>query len=152
MVEYFRRRAVVAAVVAGVVAFVGIFVLRADARYVFDGLTSRALPLVLLSVLCGVGSLVLLRRQAHRGARLAAMGAVASIIWAWGVAQWSYILPTSLKISAAAAPSSTLATLLVVFGVAAVIIVPSLAFLYVLDQRGLLPEESVEARPAVGGS
>ena len=67
MVEYFRQRAIVAAVVAGVVAFVGIFVLRADARYVFDGLTSRALPLVLLSALCGVGSLVLLRRRAHRG-------------------------------------------------------------------------------------
>ena len=93
MVEYFRRRAVVAAVVAGIVAFVGIFVLRADARYVFDGLTSRALPLVVLSALCGIGSLVLLLRQSHRGARLLAAGAVASIIWAWGVAQWPYILP-----------------------------------------------------------
>ena len=49
MVAYFRRRAVGAAVVAGVVAFVGIFVLRADATYLFDGLTSRALPLVILS-------------------------------------------------------------------------------------------------------
>ena len=152
MVGYFRRRAVVAAVVAGVVAFVGIFVLRADARYVFDGLTSRALPLVLLSVLCGVGSLVLLLRQEHRGARLAAIGAVASIVWAWGVAQWSYLLPTSLKVSAAAAPSATLGTLLVVFGVAAVVIVPSLAFLYTLDQRGLLPEESVDTSPVAGGS
>ena len=60
MVEYFRRRAIGAAVVAGVVAFAGIFVLRADARYVFDGLTSRALPIVIISGLCG-GSLVLLR-------------------------------------------------------------------------------------------
>ena len=54
MVEYFRKRAVVAAVVAGVVAFAGIFVLRADATYVFHGLTSRALPLVILSGLCGL--------------------------------------------------------------------------------------------------
>ena len=69
MVEYFRRRAIVAAVVAGVVAFVGIFVLHADARYLFDGLTSRALPLVIISALCGIGSLVLLLRDAHRGAR-----------------------------------------------------------------------------------
>jgi cytochrome bd ubiquinol oxidase subunit II len=153
MVEYFRQRAVVAAVVAGVVALVGIFVLRADARYVFDGLTSRALPLVVLSTLCGIGSLVLLVRQSPRGARLLAAGAVASIVWAWGVAQWPYILPTSLKVSAAAAPSATLATVLVVFGVAALVIVPSLALLYVLDQRSLLPEEGGDARPpAVGGS
>ena len=47
MVEYFRRRAIGAAVVAGAVGIVGIFVLRADARYLFDGLTSRALPLVI---------------------------------------------------------------------------------------------------------
>src|SRR3954453_741806 len=52
VVEYFRRRAMGAAVVAGLTAFVGIFVLRADARYVFDGLASRALPLVVLSALC----------------------------------------------------------------------------------------------------
>ena len=35
--------------------------------YVFDGLTSRALPLVIVSALCGVGSLVLLLRNAARG-------------------------------------------------------------------------------------
>jgi len=141
MVEYFRRRAIAAAVVAGVVAFVGIFVLRADSRYVFDGFTSRALPLVVLSAVCGVGSLVLLARRANRGARVAAIGAVAAVIWGWGVAQWPYILPTSLKVSAAAAPSASLTMLVAVFGVAAVIILPSLARLYVLDQRDLLPEE-----------
>ena len=152
MVEYFRRRAVWAAVVAGIVAFAGIFVLRSDSRYVFDGMTARALPLVVLSVLCGIGSLLLLLRQSQRGARVLAAGAVASIIWAWGVAQWPYILPTSLKVSAAAAPSATLATVLVVFGVAAVVIVPSLVLLYVLDQRSLLPEESLDSQPVTGAS
>ena len=49
MIEYFRIRALVAAAVAGVVAFVGIFVLASDAEYLFDGLTSRALPLVIVS-------------------------------------------------------------------------------------------------------
>ncbi len=97
MVEYFRRRAVAAAVVAGIVAFVGIFVLRADARYLFDGLTSRALPLVVLSAVCGAGSLFLLVRNADRGARLLAIGAVASIVVGWGVAQWPYILPRASR-------------------------------------------------------
>jgi cytochrome d ubiquinol oxidase subunit II len=145
MVEYFRRRAVATAVVAGALAIAGIFVLRSDARYVFDGFTARALALVVLSALCGIGSLVLLVRRSPRGSRVLAMGAVASIIWGWGVAQWPYILPTSLKVSTAAAPSATLATVLVVFGVAAVVILPALALLYVLDQRSLLPEEGAEA-------
>jgi Cytochrome bd-type quinol oxidase, subunit 2 len=128
MVEYFRRRAVAAAVAAGAVAFAGLFVLHQDARYVFDGLTSRALPLVVISALCGLGSLLLLRRQASRGARVLAIGAVATVVGAWGVAQWPYILPTSLKISQAAAPSGTLETILIVFGIAAVVILPSLGF------------------------
>ena len=62
MTEYFRQRAVVAAIVAGAVAVIGVFVLYADATYLFHGLTSRALPLVIISALCGLGSLWLLLR------------------------------------------------------------------------------------------
>ncbi len=144
MTEYFRRRAMIAAVAAGAIAVIGIFILRADARYVFDGLASRGLPLVLVSAVCGVGTLVLLRKDSPHLARLLAIGAVATVVVAWGVAQWPYILPESLKVSAAAAPSGTLTTVLVVFGLAAVICLPSLALLYVLDQKALLPEESVD--------
>jgi cytochrome d ubiquinol oxidase subunit II len=144
LAEYFRRRAVVAAVAAGVVAFVGIFVLHRDAHYVFDGLTSRGLPLVIVSGLCGVGSLVLLMRGAHRYARALSMVAVVSIVVGWGVAQWPYMLPTSLKVSQAAAPHGTLVAVLVVFGAAAVLILPPLALLYVLDQRSLLAAEGAD--------
>jgi cytochrome d ubiquinol oxidase subunit II len=141
MVEYFRRRAVVMAVVAGVVALAGVYVLYDDARYVFDGLMSRALPLVILSALCGLGSLALLLRRVHNGARLVAMGAVASIVVGWGVAQWPYLLPETLEVSAAASPDATLWTILVVFAIAAVVILPSLALLYVMDQRSLVDSD-----------
>jgi cytochrome d ubiquinol oxidase subunit II len=140
MVEYFRRRAVGAAIVAGVVAFAGIFVLRADAQYLFDGLTSRALPLVAISTIAGTTSLVLLVRHAHRGARLAAVTAVAAIIVGWGVAQWDYLLPETLTIAQGAAPTGTLAALVVVTVAAAVFVFPAIALLFVLDQRGDLPE------------
>lgn len=141
MEEYFRRRAVVAAAVAGVVALGGIAVLRADSRYLFDRLTGPALPLVVASALAGLGSLALLVRRVHRGARVLAIAAVAAVIWAWGVAQWPYLLPETLRITDAAAPSGTLVAVVVVFGIAAVVILPSLAFLYLLDQRSLLGDE-----------
>jgi cytochrome d ubiquinol oxidase subunit II len=130
-------------VVAGTVAFGGLFVLRADAPYLFEGLHTRALPVVLLSVACGVGTLVLLVRAVHQGARVLAAGAVLSIILAWGVAQWDYVLPETLTVAAAAAPNGTLATLLVATAMAVVLVVPAFVLLYILDQRGLLPEESV---------
>lgn len=146
--EYFRRRALVAGVVAGAVALAGIAVLAADAEYLFDRLTGPALPIVVASGLAGLGSLVLLARRSHRGARLLAIGAVASVIWAWGVAQWPYLLPESLEVGEAAAPDATLATVLVVFGVAAVVIVPAIGLLYFLDQRDLLdPSESERPPP-----
>jgi cytochrome d ubiquinol oxidase subunit II len=144
MVEYFRRRAIGAAVVAGLAALVGIFVLRADAEYVFDGLMSRGLPLVILSGVCGVGSLVLLARNATSGARVLAMGAVASIVAGWGVAQWPYLLPETLEVSEGAAPSATLTTLLVATIGAVLIVFPGFILLYVLDQRSLLPGEGVD--------
>jgi cytochrome bd ubiquinol oxidase subunit II len=149
MVEYFRRRAVAAAIAAGAVSLVGVFVLSADAKYVFDGLTSRALPVVLLSVVCGGGALVLLLRRARRGARLAAVVAVAAVIVAWAVAQWDYLLPTTLTVSAGAAPDGTIAAVLVATGLAVAVLLPSFLLLYVLDQKSLLPEEGVpEPAPA----
>ena len=142
MVEYFRVRAIATSVVAGFIALVGIVVLHDDARYVFDGLMSRALAFVIISALCGVGTLVLLVRQSHFVARLLAMGAVASVVIAWGVAQWDYMLPTSLTVSHAAAPDPTLVTIRIVFGIAAVVILPSLGLLYLLDQKSLLDSDT----------
>jgi cytochrome d ubiquinol oxidase subunit II len=144
MVEYFRRRALGAAVAAGIVAVAGIVVLAADADYVFDGLTSRALPLVILSALSGLATLWLLHRHNHHRARIGAVVAVASVVLAWGVAQWDYVLPTSLTVDQAAAPSSTIAAILVAAGLAVVFILPAFVLLYTLDQRGLLPEEGAE--------
>jgi len=141
LADYFRRRAVASAVVVAIIAAAGLFVLRADATYLYDGLTSRAVPLVILSVLCGVGALLLPVAEASRGARVLAAVAVASAVGSWGVAQWPYLLPVSLTASAAAAPSGTLTAVLAVSVLVMVIVLPGFALLYVLDQKGLLPEE-----------
>ncbi|MEV8612650.1 cytochrome d ubiquinol oxidase subunit II [Amycolatopsis sp. NPDC051373] len=148
---YFRRRAVVSALVAAVVAMIGFIVLSASAPHVFGRLISWALPPVVLSVLCGFGALVLLVRDAARGARVLAVVAVACIILSWGIAQWPYLLPETLTIAAAAAPTGTQTAMLVAVGLAVLIVLPGFVLLYVLDQRRLLPEEGLEdaADPAV---
>jgi len=140
--RYFATRALVAALVTGALAVVGLVVLRSEAEFVFDGLKGDALPLVILSFACGIAVLVLLRRNARRGARVLAAGAVASVIWAWAVAQHPYLLPETLTIDDAAAPSTTLDTLLIVFGVAVVVVLPALGLLFTLVQRNLVAETS----------
>jgi len=147
LVAYFRSRAVGAAVVTGVLAVVGLFVLRGDARYVFDGLTSRALPLVALSALAGAGAFLLLRGKPRRGARVAALVASGALVLAWGLAQWDYLLPETLTVSQAAAPTGTITAVLLVAALAVLFIAPAFALLYTLDQKSLLPDEGVHDGP-----
>ena len=142
MVAYFATRALAAALVAGALAIAGIFVLRDDARYIYDGLTSEGLPLVLISLACGLGALVLLWRRARRGARPLAVLAMVAMIWGWGAAQYPYLLPETLTIEEGAGASETLTVVLALFGVAVVVVVPALALLFALDQRSLLEEEA----------
>jgi cytochrome d ubiquinol oxidase subunit II len=144
MVAYFRIRAVGAAIVAGAVALVGLFVLRSDARYIFDGLTSRALALVVLSALAGVAAFLLLRGRPRRGARVAALVASGALVVAWGVAQWDYLLPETMTVAQAAAPTATITAVLVAAVLAALVLTPAFAFLYTLDQKSLLPDEGVD--------
>ena len=115
--------------------------------YVFAGLTSRALPLVIISAVAGIGALLLLRGRPHRGGRLAAIAAAGTLVLGWGVAQWDYLLPETLTVSAAAAPSGTITAVLVAAGLAVLLIVPAFILLYVLDQRGMLPEEGADDEP-----
>ena len=143
----FGTRALAAALVCGALGVAGLIVLRSDARPLFDGLTGDALPLVIVSLLCGSAVLVLLRRRARRGARVLAVGAVAAMIWAWGIAQHPYLLPPDLTIDDAAAPSATLTSLLIVAGIAVVLVVPSIALLFTLVQRNLVEETSRPAPP-----
>ena len=138
--RYFTNRALVAAVVAGALAAASLVLMHSKAEYVFDGLTGDGLPLVVLSALCGLAVLVLLYRGVRRGARPLAVGAVAAVIAGWGVAQWPYLLPQKLTISAAAAPSATLTGVLVVFGIAVLVVLPAIGLLFTLAQRSVVEE------------
>ncbi len=140
--RYFRDRALVAALVTGGLALAGVFVYRADARFIYDGLTSDALPLVIASALCGLAALVLIWRGTPSGPRPLAVGAFVAVIWGWGVAQHPYLLPTTLTIDQGAGASAALTGLLIVFGVAVAVVLPALGFLYVLSQRSLLDGET----------
>ncbi|TMK72019.1 MAG: hypothetical protein E6G49_07730, partial [Actinobacteria bacterium] len=67
MERYFATRALAAAVVAGAIAIAGLVIYHADARYIYDGLVGDALPLVIVSVVCGAAVLAMLWRGGRRG-------------------------------------------------------------------------------------
>jgi cytochrome d ubiquinol oxidase subunit II len=149
--RYFTDRALATAVATGALAAAGIVALHADAQYVYDGLTGDGLPLVIISLVCGAAVLVLLRRGARRGARPLAVGAVVAVVSGWGVAQHPYLLPQVLTIDAGAAPRATLTAVLIVFGAAVVLVLPSLALLFALAQRSMIEESEIPQPHRTGG-
>ena len=135
LAEAFRRRAVVSAVVTGAAGLAGIAVLRADAPLLFDGLTGRGLPVVVLSVVAGLAALALVLARRYIAARLVSALAVTSILVGWAVSQYPYLLPPTRTVDQAAAGRPTLLALLIALSVGAVVLVPALAYLYTLFQR-----------------
>jgi cytochrome d ubiquinol oxidase subunit II len=135
LAEQFRIRALGTAVLTGLTGVAGLFVLRADAPLLFDGLTGRAAPVVALSVGAGVAALWLLATRRYAPARLASALAVAAILAGWAFAQYPYVLVPEVTIEEAATGRATLVAMLVALVGGAVLLVPALVYLYVLFQR-----------------
>jgi cytochrome d ubiquinol oxidase subunit II len=89
-----------------------------------------------ISILGGVASLGLLYWGRFHLARGASAVAVAAVLWGWAVGQYPNLLDSGLTIEGAAAVQSVLAATAICLGVGAVILVPSLTWLYLLFQRG----------------
>ena len=141
MASYFRIRAFLIGLAAGVASFVGLFVLRDDAPYIHHGLLHEGLPFVIASAVFGLATLGALWRQfGGTRVRLLAVATVVSVLLGWGVAQYPYILPTTLTIDQAAAPSSVLLWLIIAFIIGVVLVGPALLMLWLLDQRSRLDE------------
>jgi cytochrome d ubiquinol oxidase subunit II len=143
LVTWFRRRALASGGAAGALSVAGLLVARADARTLFDGLTGRALPFVVVSVFGGTAALVLVRVHRFTLARVCAALAVTGLVWGWGVAQYPQLLP-GLDVAAAAAVSTTLRAVVVTSLVGLVVLVPSMIWLLRLFQQ---PDPTAQHTP-----
>ena len=90
LADQLRIRMLGVGVATGLVVFAGLFLLRSDAPTLIDGLSGRALPLVLLSAGAGLATLVLVARRRYAVARFTAVGAVGTVVLGWGVAQYPW--------------------------------------------------------------
>jgi cytochrome d ubiquinol oxidase subunit II len=147
LADQFRVRALGTAVLTGLAGIAGLFVLRYDAPLLFRGLTGRAAPVVVVSVVAGVGALWLLLSRRYATARLASALAVASILAGWAVAQYPYLLVDRVTIEEAAGGRATLVAMLVALVGGSLLLLPALAYLYVLFQRAPSPRRHGESLP-----
>jgi cytochrome d ubiquinol oxidase subunit II len=136
VIHIFRRMSLRSGAAAGTLAMFGLFVLHADARPIWNGLTNGfGACLLCLSIASGLAALVLVWRNKFGLARVSAALAVAAIVAGWAVAQQPRLLP-GLTVAQAAAGRSTLIAVIVSLAFGAIVLVPSLALLFGLSLKG----------------
>jgi cytochrome d ubiquinol oxidase subunit II len=131
----FRARAFVAGALAGLLAAVGLAILRARAPVLWNGMTERGLPFVVLSAVAGLASLGAIARGAYRIARVGTAIAVGAVLWGWGAAQWPYLVVPDVTAEASAAPANTMRAVAVGFTVGGLLLLPSLLALFRVFKR-----------------
>jgi cytochrome d ubiquinol oxidase subunit II len=131
VVERFRVRALAAGVLAGVLAL-GVFLAASRAPHVRAALTASpwAVPLHAATGASALAALWLLWTRRFWWARVAAAAQVTLIVWGWALAQYPYLVRPDLTIASSAAPESVLEVLLVALLAGAVVLIPSLVYLF----------------------
>jgi cytochrome bd ubiquinol oxidase subunit II len=141
LADAFRRRALGAAVVAGALSIAGLFVVRDDARDLYDGLTSGlGLVSVIVAVLIGAVTLWLIASRRVEIARYTSGLTVGAVLVGMVLAMRPDFLPGELSFDDAAAGDATLIATLVALLLALAVIVPSIAWLFRLTLGGQLSE------------
>ena len=147
LAKSFTNKAVVAGAVAGLISMIGLLLLHSQASFLYHGLLTHALGLVVLSAVAGLATIALLLTRHWIAARLSAGAAVAAVLWAWAVAQFPYALaPTrshpGLELGQVAALPSVLGATLTSLLVGAIVLVPSLIALYRVVSSGRWIQDS----------
>ena len=133
--EDFRNRALLAQLWVVVLALLAVFASRGDQAHVrlFEGLVPWLFT-ALAVVIAAVATWLLFQRR-YTWARVVAAAQVAAIVAGWGASMAPYLVAPDITIENAAAPSNVHLIVLVVLGVGAFVLVPSLLLLYRIFKR-----------------
>ncbi|WP_447987412.1 cytochrome d ubiquinol oxidase subunit II [Nitrospira sp. Nam74] len=137
--EDFRKRALWAAGAAAMVAAAVFLLSKDDAQHIRNNLgdTAGGITIVSLTVLSAMAALVALWQKKDRAAFVFAVSEVSLILGGWALAQYPYLVEPDVTI-ADAAPSSTLQLVLIALLAGALVLFPSLYYLYRVFKGGTI--------------
>ena len=127
----FRKRALWSGLALAPIAGLVFLAAKHGAPEMYRGLTDWwAPPLLALTSLMAVVALVALWRRWFALARMAAIGQATLILAGWGLAQYPNLVTPDVTVNNAHAPEITLRLLVLALAVGAIILLPSLFFLF----------------------
>jgi cytochrome d ubiquinol oxidase subunit II len=151
LADDFRRRALWAAGAVFVAAFGTLLAAAPHAPRVMStmGDLDASLLLHLATGACAIVAIAAIWRRAYRVARWFAAAQTSFILWGWALSDYPYLIPIELTIAGASAPAATQRLVLGALVLGAVILFPSLIYLFRVFKRqpaifGELHEETTE--------
>ncbi len=137
LVAMFRRRGLIAGATTAVLGAVALLEAISAAPILWQGMLNHAIPLVIATMIIGVGAATALYFAYYRIARALIVAEAAFMLGSWGVSQIPYIIPPKLTVDAAASTSSTQLLLLIGVIIGMAIILPSIWLLfYIFKYKG----------------
>jgi cytochrome d ubiquinol oxidase subunit II len=130
LVQIYRRRALIMGALTAVLGALGLLLSPSEAPLLWNGMFARAFPVVIATMLIGLGVAALLFWRRYRLARVMIVLEAAFMLGSWGLSQYPYLIPPHVTIGNAANDSSVILALLISIGVGMAIILPSLYYLF----------------------
>ncbi len=128
--RHFQQRTLVALGITAGAALAGLPLAHVWAPVLAAGLAGRALPLLGLVTVAGIGcALAVARGHVRWGRALATLEAI-GIVWAWGVAQYPYLIVPDVTVTNSAASLVTLLGFVVIAVGGGILLIPALWLLF----------------------
>lgn len=136
--EDFRLRALATGFLLFPVSAWVLWLSREAAPNIWTGLlaSGAAVPVQAVAALCAVAALVGLLTRRFGVARLAVAGQASILVWGWAIAQFPYAMPPDLELVASSAPAITQRLIVYALALGAVVLFPSLWYLFRVFKGG----------------
>ena len=128
--RHFQRRTLLSLGVTAGAALAGLPLAHVWAPVLAAGLAGRARPLLVLVAAVGAGCALAVARGHVRWGRALAIAQAIGIVWAWGVAQYPYLIVPDVTVANSAASLVTLLSFVAIAVGGGVLLVPSLWLLF----------------------
>jgi cytochrome d ubiquinol oxidase subunit II len=130
LVAAFRLRALIAGALTAFFGGLGLIQAPFAAPLLWEGILPHAWPVVIVTMLVGLGTATALLMGRYRLARVLIVLETAGLLGSWALAQLPALIPPDVTITNAASPDVTLTSLLISTAIGMVFLLPSLWFLF----------------------
>ncbi len=130
LTAYYRLGSLISGAVTSILGAVGLGISPIYAPLLWQGMLGKAIPVVIATMIIGLGSAAALFFKRYRIARVLVALETAFLLGSWGLSQVPYIIPPHITIDNSANDPVLIISFLVATGIGALVLFPSLYYLF----------------------